>query len=205
MRVGVLELVSFTVPPEWQVQRAEALLRRHLHSLMPQVISAWVRRLGHEVYYATYYGQADPLSLLPDDLNVVFLSTSTQASLLAYALAKAYRKAGTLTVLGGPHAKCFPADASRFFDVVVAGQCDESLIGEILSGHIGPGSVVQSANRPVVFPSALERRAEILRANGTTRPRRVRVVGLLGSVGCPYTCNFCTEWNSPYQPLDLPA
>ena len=202
MNVGVLELISFTVPPEWQAQRAESLLRRHLHSLMPQVVSCWARRLGHNVHYATYYGQADPLSLLPKTLDLVFVSASTQASLLAYGVAAAFRKAGTRTVLGGPHAKCFPADASRFFDTVVAGACDERLIGAILSDQIGPRSIVASASRPTRFPSVCEREPEILRANGTTRPDRVRVVGLLGSVGCPYTCNFCTEWNSPYQATD---
>ncbi len=79
VNVGVLELISFTVPPEWQAQRAESLLRRHLHSLMPQVVSCWARRLGHNVHYATYHGQADPLSLLPKELDFVFVSASTQA------------------------------------------------------------------------------------------------------------------------------
>lgn len=106
------------------------------------------------------------------------------------------------TCLGGPHARCFPADARRFFDIVVAGACDESSVGAILSGQIGPGSVVAAATRPTEFPPVREREPEILRANGTTRPRDVRVVGLLGSVGCPYTCNFCTEWDSTYQPTD---
>lgn len=202
MRVGILELVSFTVPPEWQGRRAESYLRRHLHSLMPQVVAAWVRRKGHEVHYATYHGQADPLSLLPGGLDLVFVSTSTQACLLAYAIGKAYRAAGTRTVLGGPHAKCFPTDAGRFFDVVVAGACDEALVAEILAGHVGPGAVVRAAVGPTEFPSAAERQADILRANGAGHPRRVRLVGLLGSVGCPYTCNFCTEWNTPYRPVD---
>ena len=111
--------VTYTVPPGWGRRRAALALRKHLYSLMPQVVAAWCRRLGHRVHYATYYGQADPARLLPDDLDVVFLSAATQASGLAYALARRYRRGGTRTVLGGPHAKCFPADALRFFDIVV--------------------------------------------------------------------------------------
>jgi hypothetical protein len=30
------------------------------------------------------------------------------------------------------------------------------------------------------------------------RPARATMVGLLSSVGCPYTCGFCTDWNSTY-------
>src|SRR6516164_7512493 len=100
MRVGVLELVAYTVPPEWHRQPAAAAMRKLLYSVMPQAVAAWCRRLGHRTHYATYYGQADLLRLLPDDLDVVFVSASTQASGLAYALAKAYRRRGVRTVLG---------------------------------------------------------------------------------------------------------
>ena len=54
------------------------------------------------------------------------------ASALAYALAKLYRREGTLTVIGGPHARSFPADRLRFFDWVVL-ECDKTLIGETSS------------------------------------------------------------------------
>ena len=202
MKVGVLELISFTVPPEWRPQWAASHLRRHLYSIMPQVVAAWARRLGHRVHYATFYGQADPLSLLPDDLDVVFLSTTTQASALAYALAKCFRRRGTLTVLGGPHAKCFPADSLRYFDVVVGGACDQALLADILGGHVGPGSVLAAGRRPTDFPSVEERLPDVVTASFTDgQPRGLHSFALLSSVGCPYTCNFCTEWNVPYAPL----
>src|SRR5262249_4587609 len=156
MNVGILELIAYTVPPEWNRQRAALALRRHLYSLMPQAVAAWCRRLGHRVHYATYYGQADPVRLLPDDLDVVFLSAATQASGLAYALAKRYRRDGTRAILGGPHARCFPADSLRFFDIVV-GECDEALIAEILGGHIDPPAFVSSRGRPTSLPGVEER------------------------------------------------
>ena len=159
-------------------------------------------RHGHRVHYATYYGQADPLTLLPDDLDAVIISSATQASGLAYALAKCYRQRGTLTVLGGPHAKCFPADSLRFFDVVVDGPCDQELVGNILGGHVGAGIDRASARRPTDFPPVEERLPDVKAASFTDgQPRGLHAFALLSSVGCPYTCNFCTEWNTPYAPL----
>ncbi len=63
-----------------------------------------VPRLGHETFYATYYGSGEPHRLLPGDLDVVFIASYTQASPIAYALGRLYGKAGTRTVIGGPHA-----------------------------------------------------------------------------------------------------
>jgi len=51
--------------------------------------------------------------------------------LLSYALAKLYRRDGVLTVAGGPHAKSFPDDCARFFDLTVK-ECDRALIADIL-------------------------------------------------------------------------
>jgi hypothetical protein len=203
MKVGVLELISFTVPPEWRPQWIASRLRRHLYSVMPQVVAAWARRQGHQVHYATYYGQADPLSLLPNDLDVVIISSATQASALAYALAKCYRQRGTRTVLGGPHGKCFPTDSLRYFDIVVNGPCDQTLVADLIGGHIDPGSVVASERRPTDFPPVEERLADVKTASFTHgKPKGLHAFALLSSVGCPYTCNFCTEWNVPYAPLD---
>jgi hypothetical protein len=200
MNVGVLELIAYTVPPEWHRRTVAAAMRKALYSVMPQVVAAWCRRLGHRTTYATYYGQADPLTLLPNDLDVVFISATTQASGLAYALARAYRARGVRTVLGGPHAKCFPADALRFFDVVV-GECDQELIADILGGHIDPGSFV-SGRRPDSLPGIAERFPDVVAA-GFVPGRRVgfNVAAVLSSLGCPYRCDFCTEWNTPYAPL----
>lgn len=199
MKVGVLELIAYTVPPEWHRRCAAATMRKMLYSIMPQAIAAWARRLGHRVHYATYYGQADPIRLLPDDLDVILISATTQASGLAYALARAYGRRGVRTVLGGPHAKCFPADAVRFFDIVV-GDCDQELLGDILHRSSGKGYV--SGRRPTSLPGVEERFADIVAAG--FRPGRrtgFNAAAILGSLGCPYQCDFCTEWKTPYSPL----
>ncbi len=200
MNVGVIELIAYTVPPEWRGRNIALAMRKVLYSVMPQVVATWCRRRGHRTHYATYYGQADPASLLPDDLQTVFISATTQASGLAYALARYYRERGVRTVLGGPHAKCVPADALRFFDLVV-GECDESLIDDILANRFAPPLFV-SSQRPKSLPGIEERFSDVVAAG--FRPGRrygFNVAAVFSSLGCPYTCEFCTEWNSRYTPL----
>jgi hypothetical protein len=168
---------------------------------MPQAVSAWCRQLGHEVHYATYWGQGPAEELLPRELDVVFVATYTQASTLAYALARLYRRRRVFTVLGGPHATAFPTDSLRFFDLVVH-DCDKSLIAAILDGEHGPGSVVSSGHLLEEIPAVAERRAEIDTAS-FDRGRRARLsnVPLLTSVGCPYRCDFCVDWKNDYVML----
>ena len=184
------------------VDRAYAqVLTKQFASITPQAIAIWCRRLGHRVHYATYHGQADPRSLLPDDLDVLFVSAYTRSSGLAYALAKLFARTRTLTVIGGPHAKAYPADCLRYFDIVVK-ECDRELVADILSGQFEPSSVVTSGRPLEDIPSVEERMPEIaasvFRAG---RPTRSTMVGLLSSVGCPYTCDFCTDWNTTYVTL----
>ena len=70
------------------------------------------------------------------------------------------RKDGALTVAGGPHAKCFPDDCSRFFDLTVK-ECDRELVADILKRQFDPGSILSSENPPVRFPSVEARLPEI--------------------------------------------
>ncbi len=200
-KVGVIELVAYTVASEWLSLALVNSLKRQYYSIMPQVVSVWCRELGHDVTYATYYGQADPASLLPNDLDIVFISASSQASALAYALAKLYRRQGALTVVGGPHAKCFPDDCARFFDLTVT-SCDRELVSDVLAGRYDPPAIV-AAGRPLrSFPTIEERLPEIRTAAfDRGHPMRTSVISLFGSVGCPYGCNFCTDWNSTYVPV----
>jgi hypothetical protein len=168
---------------------------------MPQAVSAWCRELGHQVTYATYYGQRRPEEMLPRDLDVVFLATYTQASSLAYALARIYRRQGVRTVLGGPHATAFPTDSLRFFDHVVH-DCDKPLLARLLRGEIEAGTVASSGHLLEEIPSVAERMPEIAIAGfDRGRPNRTSNVPLLTSLGCPYRCDFCVDWKNDYVML----
>jgi hypothetical protein len=201
MRIGVLEILTNSVAHGWIVRSYDSRFRRHYASITPQAVSVWCRQLGHQVSYATYYGQRPLEDLLPNDLDVVFLATYTQASALAYALARLYRRRGALTVLGGPHATSFPTDSLRFFDLVVH-DCDKALIASILRGDFEPGSVVSSGHVLEEVPSVEERMPEIMTASFTGgRPVRLSNVPLLTSLGCPYRCDFCVDWKNDYVML----
>ncbi len=201
MKVGILDILAMPArnPAEVLYHR---ILTKQYASLTPQAVSVWCRQLGHQTFYATYYGVGELGQQLPRDLDVVFLACYTQASALAYALAKLYRRAGTRTVIGGPHAKAFPLDCRRFFDVVVK-ECDKNLVADILAGHCEPGSVVSSPKPFEDLPSIEERMPEI-RASAFLRgkwPYFMTAVPTLASVGCPYSCDFCVDWNNPYRLL----
>jgi radical SAM superfamily enzyme YgiQ (UPF0313 family) len=198
MRVGVLDLLAPSAPKRLRPNLSYGLLRKQYASIMPQAVSVWAREAGHETFYATYHGQKEPHKLLPDDLDIVFIASYTQSSPMAYALAKLYRAAGVRTVLGGPHARSFPDDSLRFFDNVVT-QCDRTLVEDILRLDHDAGAVL-STDRPLTeLPSIEQRLPEIRRAYFFRgQPSRFTVIGLLSSVGCPYNCNFCLDWNNPY-------
>jgi hypothetical protein len=202
MRIGILELMSAGTTRRWDHAAYNYLFTKQYASIMPQAISVWCRNLGHEVFYATYFGNKDPKQLLPNDLDVVFISTYTQASPLAYALAKLYRREKTLTVIGGPHAKQFPEDCLRFFDIVVR-DCDKTLITDILR-DAPRGEIITSGCALGSIPSVEERMTEIRASTFLKgKPFLFTSIPLLTSIGCPNSCDFCIDWNNPYVLLSL--
>lgn len=204
MKVGVLELLA--LPAKHTPDAAyHLLISKQYAGIMPQTISAWCRQLKHETYYATYYGVGNLYKLLPNDLDVVFISCCSQYAPLAYSLAKVYRQAGVLTVTGGPHASAFPTDCLRFFDIVVK-ECDLDLLKRILAKEFEPGSYISCTQALQAVASVAEREPEIRKAAYFGRRWRsplITSINIISSMGCPYTCGFCSDWNKPYRVLPL--
>src|SRR5947209_4615050 len=200
MQIGIIDLLHDRLPDR-SGYLYRAYFRKQFMGIMPQTIAVWCRQLGHQVHYRTYWGQADPLSLLPNDLDVLFVSSYTQSSSLAYAIATVFKRHGTLTVVGGPHARAFPTDCKRFFDIVVK-DCDRQLVVDILRRRFDPPVIVSSTRVLKEFPSVEERMPEIrLSSFYRGRASAVSTVPLLSSIGCPYSCSFCVDWNSTYVTL----
>lgn len=202
MRVGVVDLLCMPAS-HWLQAPYRLLLTKQYAGIMPQAVAVWCRRRGHEVFYTAYSGAGDLTRLLPDDLDVVFVSSFTHVSPLAYALAKLYRSQGAVTVLGGPHARAFPDDSLRFFDLVVQ-QCDEALVASIVDRQHELGQVLASPPATLELPTVEERMPEIRRSafwRGHRYP--ASTIPLLASTGCPYSCNFCIDWDNPYRAMPI--
>lgn len=201
LRIGVLELLVEGPASGLAALLYNRMFTKQYVSIMPQIISVWCRQLGHEVFYQTYYGQTDVEAMMPRDLDYLLISTYTKNSALAYSLSQLYRSAGVVTVIGGPHAKAFPEDCIRHFDVTVR-ECDKQLLQEILAAGCEGPAIVSSGRTLKDIPTVEERMPEIRIASfDEGRPSRFTVIPLLSSVGCPYTCNFCIDWSNDYHQL----
>ncbi|MBI3242030.1 MAG: hypothetical protein HYZ49_07040 [Chloroflexi bacterium] len=200
MNIGILDLL--TVRANTPLDYADCfLIRKQYASLTPQAISVWCRQMGHRVHYTTYYGFGDPKARLPNDLDVVFISAHTPRAPLAYALSKLFQSEGTRTIIGGPHAKAYSQDCLRYFDLVVL-ECDKELIANIIGNQFKPKSII-SSRQPYEDTPTLEERVPEIRASAffMGRPYPGSFIPMLASMGCPYNCNFCIDWDTPYRPL----
>jgi len=170
-------------------------------SVMPQVIAVWCEELGHNVRYEVFTGTEDLLGAIVPGVDVVFVSAFTYAALTAYSLSARARKVGAVTVLGGPHARCYPEDASQYFDYVL-GLTDKPLIQQVLSDRAqarAGGLMLSAVRQPTVLPT-LQQRWKFVEAT-LRKAIGLKIVPMIGSMGCPYTCSFCIDANIEYQPL----
>src|SRR6266542_1822421 len=128
LRIGIIDIVSRGSTRALYAR----VMNANLASIMPQVIGVWCREEGHEVAFVCYTGFEDLLKELPANVDVVFISAFTEAAQTAYALSNLFRSRGAITVLGGPHARCYPQDACKYFDYVF-GFTDRQVLRDVLA------------------------------------------------------------------------
>jgi hypothetical protein len=180
-----------------------SIMNANFASIMPQVIGVWCEEEGHSVTYVCFTGRENLINELPQNADLVFIGAFTEAAQTAYALSNLLRSRGAVTVLGGPHARCYPEDAVKYFDYV-AGFTDKSIILEILqdcSPHRPFGTHLTATNQPLTFPGVKERWKFI--EPTLKKAPLIKIVPMLGSLGCPYTCSFCIDSTVAYQQLDF--
>jgi len=134
-------------------------MNANLASIMPQVIAVWCEEAGHDVRYVCYTGFEDLASVIPSDTDLLFIGTFSESAQLAYAISALYRAHGTVTAIGGPHARCYPEDAALYFDYVF-GFTDRTVVDEVLrdcAPHAPLGVAVGAARQPVHLPGVRER------------------------------------------------
>jgi len=199
LRIGILDLVA-KAPTRSLYAR---IMYANFASIMPQVVATWCEEEGHDVTLVCYTGLENLVEELPDNVDLVFISAFTHAAQLAYALSNLFRSNGALTVLGGPHARCYPEDARQYFDYTL-GFTDKAVIRDVLcdcSQHRPIGVHIAARHQPTTLPGVRERWKFIEQT--LRKPSPIKIVPMLGSLGCPYTCNFCIDSVVPYQPLDF--
>lgn len=199
LRIGIIDVVA-NAPSRGLYSR---LILPNLAGIMPQAIGVWCRQEGHDVTYVCFTGPEDVSKELPHRLDLVFIAAFTEAAYTAYAFSGLFRSKGTVTVLGGPHARCFPEDARQYFDYVL-GLTDRHTLAEVLddcSPHRPHGRCLAASQQPKSLPGVRERWDFV---EATLRKTvAFKTAPMLGSLGCPYTCSFCIDATTPYEPMDF--
>ena len=199
LEIGIIDLVA----KKPRMNLFARVMNANFASIMPQVIGVWCEKQGHNVTYICYIGKENLINELPQNIDLVFIGAFTEAALTAYALSSLLRSRGAVTVLGGPHARCYPEDALKYFDYVV-GFTDKNIIDEILndcSAHRPFGSYLNAKHQPLSLPGVKERWKFILPT--MKKAPLIKLTPMLGSLGCPYTCSFCIDSTVAYQLLDF--
>ena len=200
LRIGVIDVIGKSASRTLNART----MRANLSSIMPQVVAVWCEEEGHDVYMAFHSGYLNMIEPLPDDLDMVFISSFTLTAQIAYALSNFYRSKGAVTVLGGPHARSYPEDARKYFDYVL-GFTDKAIIRDVLQDaeqHRPMGLYLAANQQPTELPGVRARWKYIERLLQEAFSF-FRAVPMIGSTGCPYTCSFCVDSVVPYQPLDF--
>ncbi len=201
LTVGVVDFLSKSASKKTYSR----FIRANNQSIMPQVVAVWCEELGHDVHMAYFNGPEVLAGGLPDDLDVLFVSAFSQHAMLAYALSNYYRSKGAVTVIGGPHPRSYPDDAVLYFDYAV-GFCDKELVRDILqdASPQRPRGQYLSTQRPLTQLPGVRQRWKFLTPI-MAEAKLLRVIPIIGSLGCPYTCSFCIDAVVPYQPLNFDA
>lgn len=199
LHIGIIDLVC-SGPTRALYAR---IMNANLAGIMPQVIATWCEKEGHDVTLVCYTGSENLVEELPDNVDLVFISTFTETAQLAYALSNLFRSKGAVTAIGGPHARCYPQDALSYFDYVL-GFTDEAAIRNVLrdcAQHRPTGVHISAGQHPTALPGVRERWKFIEQT--LRKAPLIKMVPMLGSLGCPYSCSFCIDSTVPYQTMDF--
>lgn len=142
----------------------------------------------------------DRVAELAQDYDVIGITGLTATSLVAIDLAKKLKD--KFLICGGAHATLFPLQMLKYFDAVVRGEGENSIVDIVKNRKQGVIEGIQTDNldtlpMPARYKLPLEQYPltnEFLSAN--------RVFSINSSRGCPYLCSFCsvkTIWGRTYR------
>jgi radical SAM superfamily enzyme YgiQ (UPF0313 family) len=127
------------------------------------------------------------LARLPDQFDLVAISSLSAQIKEAYELADRYRALGLPVVLGGLHVTALPEEAALHADAVVIGE-GESVWPDVLRDfEIGTLKHVYRAQRDFCLDNAPMPAYDLL------DPARYNRLIVQTSRGCPFRCEFCAS------------
>lgn len=141
----------------------------------------------HEIRYMEVADLSE-VGELPDDLDLVALSSFSAQIDEAYTLAARFRALGVPTVMGGPHVTALPEEALQY--------CDSVVIGE---GEPSWPSVLEDAERGALQPrygridSGFSLADAPMPAFELLDIERYNRITVQTSRGCPHHCEFCAS------------
>ena len=135
LRIGIIDLVS-KGPTRALWAR---VMNANFASIMPQAVALWCKEEGHDVTFLCYTGFEDLVDELPDNVDLVFIGAFTEAAQVAYALSNQFQSRGAITVLGGPHARCYPQDSLPIERAVGGVAGDIAEVGNHVNRIVGYG------------------------------------------------------------------
>ncbi|UCD28179.1 MAG: B12-binding domain-containing radical SAM protein, partial [Planctomycetota bacterium] len=127
--------------------------------------------------------------------DLVGVTSYSSGATRAYEIAAQCRHEGIPTIMGGPHASPMHEEASRHFDSVAIGECDEiwpQIIEDAAKGRLKPRYLGRLAS---LESTGMGRGAQHIQPiNGN-----YDVASLQTSRGCPVGCEYCsvTKFNGP--------
>ena len=171
---------------------------------MPQVLGVWCEAEGHDVTFVCYTGLENLVDELPDrgrprlHRRVHGGRASRLRAVEPFPLARRRHRARRppRALLSGGRPKVFRlrrwASPTRPWSARSCGTARRT-------GRIGVH--LAAMRQPTELPGVRERWKFI---EPTLRKAPLfKIVPMLGSLGCPYTCSFCIDSVVPYQPLDF--
>jgi len=177
-------------------------------AIMPQACAVWAEEEGYEVDCRTYYGNGRLETYIPRGCEILFIVTTSRTSGMAERAAniakeRSKEKGDALAIIAcGPHAVGSPKDCA-WADLVL-GETDREtflLACKLRACESLPCfSFYGRGSFSVHEIPSVERREKFIRQSfDRVGLRSMQVVPLLGSVGCPNSCDFCIEAGKNYQ------
>jgi len=123
---------------------------------------------------------------LPDDYDVIAISSFTAQMKDAYVLADQFRAQGKRVILGGLHVTARPDEARQHADSIIIGEGEPSwpgLIDDLKKGELR--EVYDSRATPFDLADAPMPRYDLL------DPERYNRLTVQTQRGCPFDCEFC--------------